>query len=169
MARASLRWLTLCWLGIAFFSITSTTIAQTSSAALDAESDTPVVLPTLMSLEQSLRLANTRHPRVLEQLAQLQAGQAELQRAGLDNRWQAHLELTARTAELQVFDRGFENDSRTKLKISNLLWDFGRSSNQNESANLGIDSAELGLRYAQRLQRIEIMHSCLPNSRARDD
>ena len=157
VARASLRWLTLCWLGIAFISITSTTIAQTSSAALDAESDTPVVLPTLMSLEQSLRLANTRHPRVLEQLAQLQAGQAELQRAGLDNRWQAHLELTARTAELQVFDRGFENDSRTKLKISKLLWDFGRSSNQNESANLGIESAELGLRYAQRLQRIEIM------------
>ncbi len=116
-----------------------------------------MALPALMSLAQSLALADARYPEVLAQQAQLQTGQAELQRAGLDNRWQAHLELTARTAELQVFDRGFENDSRTKLKISKLLWDFGRSSLQNESAGMGIKSAELGLKYAHRLQRIEIM------------
>ena len=147
-AGLSLRRPILSWLGIAFFCITSAAVAQTTSTALDAEPDTPIVLPELMSLKQSLMLANTRHPEVLKQQAQLRAGQAEFQRAGLDNRWQAHLELTARTAELQVFDRGFDNDSRTKLKISKLLWDFGRSRYQNESASL---------KYSRRLQRIEIM------------
>jgi hypothetical protein len=156
-ARLFLRWPILSWLGIAFFCITSAAVAQTTSTVLDAEPDTPIVLPELMSLKQSLMLANTRHPEVLKQQAQLQAGQAEFQRAGLDNRWQAHLELTARTAELQVLDRGFENDSRTKLKISKLLWDFGRSSYQNDSASMSIESAELGLKYSLRLQRIEIM------------
>lgn len=118
-----------------------------------------VELPTLMSLNQSLELANTRHPEVLKHEAQVQARQAALQYAGLDNRWEAHIELTARTADLQVLDRGYTNDSRTKLIISKLLWDFGRSTSQDERAYLGIESAEIGLDYARRMQRIQVMQS----------
>jgi len=116
-----------------------------------------VDLPTLMSLAQSLELANTRHPEVLKHEALVQAGQAVLQYAGLDNRWKAHIELTARTADLQILDRGYTNDSRAKFIVSKLIWDFGRSADQLESATLGIESAEIGLDYARRMQRIQIM------------
>ncbi len=150
-----------CWLFSVFFGFCSLVSAQTVLPVSDAEVEQSAPafaeLPVLMSLAQSLKLANTRHPDVLKHEAELQAGQAALQYAGLDNRWEAHIELTARTAELQVFDRGYSNDSRTKFIVSKMLWDFGRSSGQNERANLGIESAEIGLDYARRLQRIQIM------------
>ena len=112
-----------------------------------------------MTLAQSLALANARHPNVLRHEARVQAGQADLQRAGLDNRWKTHLELTARTAELQVLDLGYTNDSRAKLIVSKLLWDFGRTGDLQAYANLGVESAEIGRDYARRMQRIAIMQN----------
>lgn len=149
------------WLFALFFFVYSVAIAQTAPSGLEigAEQGEPVSvsLPTLMSLAQSFALANARHPDVLKHEAQVQAGQANLQRTSLDNRWKANIELTARTADLQILDRGYTNDSRAKFIVSKLIWDFGRTEDQHASANLGIESAEIGLEYAHRMQRIQIM------------
>jgi len=156
------RFFSRCYLW-AFLGICSLAHAQVEPPTPESEQTeaAPAPLPGLMSLAQSLALANARHPEVLKHEARVQAGQANLQRVGLDNRWKTHLELTARTADLQILDRGYTNDSRAKLIVSKLLWDFGQTSDQQAYAGLGIESAEIGLDYARRMQRIAIMQRFL--------
>lgn len=124
---------------------------------LAVESEVRVELPSIMSLGQSLELADERHPTLLRHTALVQAGQALLQRNELDDRWKFDLELTARTADLQITRQGYVDDSRAIFTISKLVWDFGKSAQQDEIARLGVHSAELGLEYARRLQRIQII------------
>lgn len=117
----------------------------------------PVILPDLMSLAQTLSLSNERHPEVLKQEAQAQLSQAQSLGAGLDSRWKADLLINARTAELVNLDRGFEDDSWAQIGLSKVLWDFGRTGAQRDAAQLGVESTEMALDYARRLQRIQIM------------
>ncbi len=150
------------WWAFAIVVIYSDSIAQTAPVEADPVVGievvtAPVPLPVIMSLGQSLTLADTYHPRILRRAAEVQAGQAALQRTELDDRWTFDIELTARTAELNNLDLGYLDDSRAKFKVSKLIWDFGRSADRIESANLGIESAQIGLEYAQRMQRIQIM------------
>jgi hypothetical protein len=139
-----------------FVAVAQTSVPVKMDAPANA-SNLTAVLPELMSLGQALSLADARHPQVLRRAAEVQAGQAALQRTGLDDRWNAHIELTARTAELNNLDLGYLDDSRAKFIVSKLLWDFGRSADQVAHASLGIESAKIGLDYAKRMQRLHIM------------
>lgn len=116
-----------------------------------------VVLPDLMSLAQVLSLANERHPEVLKHEAQAQLSQAEALGAGFDSRWKADLLINARTADLVNLDRGFQNDSWAQIGLSKVLWDFGRTGARRDVAQLGVESTDVALDYARRLQRIQIM------------
>ena len=150
------------WLAFAFTIVYSNSVAQTELSVANpvvgvVVVTAPVPLPTIMSLGQSLTLADAHHPRILRRAAEVQAGQAALQRTELDDRWTFDIELTARTAELNNLDLGYLDDSRAKFIVSKLIWDFGRSADRFESAGLGIESAQIGLEYAQRMQRIQIM------------
>lgn len=122
-----------------------------------SSSQASVSFPALMSLTQALTLADSGHPQILMQRAQLQAQRAEKMNVGLDKRWGADLSIGARTADLVNDDDGFKNDSLANLTISKLLWDFGQSATENEVAALGAQGAEISLQYAERLQRIDIM------------
>jgi len=114
-------------------------------------------LPDLMSLGQTFKLADMRHPNILKQQAKLKLSEAEYLAAGLNTRWQADLQINARTAELVNLDRGFEDDSWAQIGLGKVLWDFGRSGTERDAAQLGLDSTQIALDYAQRLQRIQIM------------
>ncbi len=131
-------------------------IQSPETDASQAEMDI-VILPDLMSLAQTLSLASKRHPDVLKQEAQARLSQAQSLEAGLNSRWKADLLINARTAELVNLNRGFENDSWAQIGLSKVLWDFGRTGAQRDAAQFGVDSADIALGYAHRLQRIQIM------------
>ncbi len=152
--------------GIGLFSYAVSGLAQVVAPppdiSVEAESagnsaQMPAPLPDLMSLSQTLALANARHPDVLKREAQAQLSRAESLNVGLNTRWKADLQINARTAELVNLDRGFEDDSWAQIGLGKVLWDFGRTSAQRDAAQMGVDSTQIALGYAQRLQRIQIM------------
>lgn len=134
-------------------------LAQTAVETLNegASGQVNVTIPALMSLSQALSLADSRHPALLKYSAELQAHEAGQSSIGLDKRLRAQVTIGARVADLQNDDDRFKNDSRASLIVSKLLWDFGRSSAEQESAALGVEGATVNLQYVQRLQRIDIM------------
>lgn len=114
--------------------------------------------PSLLTLAKALSIANnTQHPDVLRQTAKVVKQMVPLERAQKGTYWEADLALIARTADLVNDDQSdFNNDSRARLTISKLLWDFGQSSALKESAELGVHGAQINADYAKRLQRINI-------------
>ncbi len=114
-------------------------------------------LPALMSLGQAFNLASPEHPDLLQQAARVQAQKVGLSDAEQANQWQANLKVSAISADLNNDDDSFKDDSRVEISIRKSLWDFGRSTGQIKAAALGVESANIGSEYAQRLHRIDIM------------
>lgn len=140
---------------------TADEVPDVASEAADGAAHEQINLPALMSLSQVLALADSSHPALLKHTAELQAREANILTAELDKRWHAELVLDARQANLLNDGAGPKNDSRADFTISKLLWDFGRSAAELDVATLGTQGAEISLRYAARLQRIDIMRQYL--------
>jgi outer membrane protein TolC len=115
-------------------------------------------LPSPLTLEQALAIADQAHPdRMLADAALEQARARYRQAAAVDD-----FELGF-TAELRAIDPSeiavyqTHNDSLARLNLSKQLYDFGRSARAEEAAEAALDSQQWQLQEVRQQRRLEVM------------
>lgn len=115
-------------------------------------------LPDPMTLADALVLARDDHPALEESRVAGMAARDELGRIEDTMRWQAWLDLDARTADkVRTQETRFDDDSRASLYLARLLTDFGASSADREAAGYRIAGADAVQDYRASRHRIEIL------------
>lgn len=122
-----------------------------------AEPLTTTPLPSPLTLEQALALAEDAHPDLDRARARLSAANAGLDQAESTNGLRAHIDLTPQWVRPSVrTDDELVNDSRTRLLISKRLYDFGRTASLSDAARADIAARELALLDARQARRLDI-------------
>jgi outer membrane protein TolC len=118
----------------------------------------PAPLPSPLTLDQALALADAAHPDLELARARVEAAQAGLLKAESNNGLRVEAGLTPQTAlpSLRTND-DFVNDSYARLLVQKPLYDFGRTASLTESARAEIAARELGYLDARQARRLEIM------------
>ncbi len=128
------------------------------SAAGAAPTAEPVPLPSPLTLEQALTLADAAHPDLALAQSRLDAGRARLDQARSLTGVHSHLELTPQTVKPATepsFD--LSDDSRARLFFQKRLYDFGYSQALADSARGELASREQAYLDARQSRRLEIM------------
>ncbi|MET0045383.1 MAG: TolC family protein [Candidatus Thiodiazotropha sp. 6PLUC3] len=115
-------------------------------------------LPTPLSLEYALSLADDGHPeRVLADAALAQSEAEKLEAdAGDDLRIDVSAELRAiEPSEIAIYQT--HNDSLARLRISKQLYDFGRTSHALEAADANLESRRWQLVEVRQQRRLDVM------------
>ena len=116
-------------------------------------------LPSPLSLEQALSLADDTHPDLVlanAALAQAQAGSRQVQAAD-----DMELGFTAELRAVEPSDIAYyqsHNDSLARLNLSKQLYDFGRTARAEEAAAAELDSRKWLLQSARQQQRLDVMN-----------
>ena len=136
------------WLALLLAGAAHAAEPQTSSAPL----------PSPLTLEQALALAEGAHPDLDRARARLTAANAGLDQAESTSGLRAHIELTPQWVlpSLRTDDE-LVNDSRTRLLISKRLYDFGRTASLSEAARSEIAARELALLDTRQARRLDIL------------
>lgn len=125
-----------------------------SSALAAAESP----LPSPLTLEQVLALADAAHPDLDRARARLDTARAGLTQAEANSGFRAQVDLTPQWVlpSLRIND-DFVNDSRARLLVTKRLYDFGRTASMEKSAQADIASRELQFVDVRQARRLELM------------
>ena len=116
-------------------------------------------LPSPLSLEQALSLADDTHPDLVlanAALAQAQARSRQVQAAD-----DMELGFTAELRAVEPSDIAYyqsHNDSLARLNLSKQLYDFGRTARAEEAAAAELDSRKWLLQSARQQQRLDVMN-----------
>jgi outer membrane protein TolC len=117
-----------------------------------------VPLPSPLTLEQALAIADRAHPdRVLADAA-LERARARYRQADAVDDFELGF-----TAELRAIDPSeiaayqTHNDSLARLNLSKQLYDFGRSARAEEAAEAALDSQQWQLQEVRQQRRLEVM------------
>jgi outer membrane protein TolC len=113
-------------------------------------------LPSPLTLEHALALADAAHPDVDLAQANLDSARAGLLRAESFSGVYSWLDLTPQSVR-PTTDSSFTGDSRARLLAQKRLYDFGRSRSLEESARSSVSARELTLLDARQQRRIEAM------------
>jgi outer membrane protein TolC len=115
-------------------------------------------LPSPLSLEQALALAEESHPDLDLAQAQLQAAQAGLDKAESVSGTRAFVDLTPQTVLPSTrINNDLVNDSRARFLISKPLYDFGRTASLSEAARANIAARETTLFDTRQARRLDIL------------
>ena len=126
-------------------------------AAVALAADEPG-LPSPLTLEQSLALADTPHPDLDRAQARVNAARAGLTQAESNRGLRAYVDLTPQLSlPSQRTDDDYINDSRARFLVTKRLYDFGRTSALADSAQAEIAAREQQLIEARQARRLEIM------------
>lgn len=115
-------------------------------------------LPSPLSLEQALLIADQAHPERLLADAALEQARARYRQAGAADDFELGL-----TAELRAIDPSElaadqrRNDSLARLNLSKQLYDFGRTARTEEAAEAALSSREWYLQEVLQQRRLEVM------------
>ncbi|MEJ2592417.1 MAG: TolC family protein [Candidatus Thiodiazotropha sp.] len=116
-------------------------------------------LPSPLSLEQALSLADETHPDLVlanAALAQAQARSRQVQASD-----DLELGFTAELRAVQPSDIAYyqnHNDSLARLNLSKQLYDFGRTARAEEAAAAELDSRKWLLQSARQQHRLDVMN-----------
>ncbi len=115
-------------------------------------------LPSPLTLEQALALAEAAHPDLDRARARLKAAQAGLDQAESTNGARAFIEITPQWVQpsLRVDDE-LINDSRARFLLSKRLYDFGRTASLGEAARADIAAREQSLLDTRQARRLDIL------------
>jgi outer membrane protein TolC len=115
-------------------------------------------LPSPLTLEQALSLADDAHPDLDRAQARLTAANAGLDQAESTSGLRANIDLTPQWVlpSLRIDDE-LVNDSRARFLISKRLYDFGRTASLSEAARSEIVARELKLLDTRQSRRIDIL------------
>jgi outer membrane protein TolC len=123
-----------------------------------AESVAGATLPSPLTLEKALALAEEAHPDLDRAQARLRAAQAGLDQAESTNGVRAFIDLTPQWVlpSLRIDDE-MVNDSRARFQLSKRLYDFGRTASLGEAARADIAARELTLLDTRQARRLDIL------------
>lgn len=116
-------------------------------------------LPSPLSLQQALAIADEAHPDLL--LADAALAQAQARRRQVDAADDLELGFTA---ELRAVDPSAiandqsHNDSLARLSLSKQLYDFGRTARAEEAAEASLASRQWQLQAARQQHRLDVMN-----------
>ena len=130
-----------------------------TGAAVAAEpSRVMAPLPSPLTLEQALALAEDAHPDLDRARARFAAASAGLDQAESTSGMRAHIDLAPQWVRpsLRVDDE-LVNDSRARFHISKRLYDFGRTASLSEAARAEMAARELALLDARQARRLDIL------------
>lgn len=118
----------------------------------------PAPLPSPLTLDQALALADDAHPDLELARARVEAAQAGLARAESNNGLRVEAGLTPQTVlpSLRTND-DFVNDSFARLLVQKPLYDFGRTASLAESARAEIAAREFVYLDTRQARRLDIM------------
>ncbi|MBI5613084.1 MAG: TolC family protein, partial [Gammaproteobacteria bacterium] len=115
-------------------------------------------LPSPLTLEQALALADQAHPDLVISGARVDAARADLQQAEALSGLRAQVELTPQRVQPSTDPAHARiDDSRARLLVQKRLYDFGRSRSLEDSARAQIDARELAYLDERQRRRLEIM------------
>lgn len=115
-------------------------------------------LPSPLTLEQALAIADQAHPERLRADAELELARARFRQAGAADDFALDF-----TAELRAVDPSelayfqTRNDSLARLNLSKQLYDFGRTARTEEAAEASLDSHQWLLREVRQQRHLEVM------------
>ena len=131
-------------------------LAGAAHATESPPASTP--LPSPLTLEQALALAESAHPDLDRARARLTAAQAGLDQAESTNGVRAFIDITPQWVLPSVrTDDEMVNDSRARLLLSKRLYDFGRTASMSEAARAEIAARELALLDTRQARRLDIL------------
>lgn len=115
-------------------------------------------LPTPLTLQYALELADQTHPE--RSLADAGLAQAQAHRTQVGASDDIHIALTAELraiepSEIAVYDT--RNDSLARLSLSKQLYDFGRTAHAEEAAEAGLESQQWQLLEVRQQRRLDVM------------
>jgi outer membrane protein TolC len=115
-------------------------------------------LPSPLSLEQALAIADQDHPE--RSLADAALAQALASRRQAQSSYDTQLTLTGELraiepSEISIYQT--HNDSLARLNLSKQLYDFGRTARAEEAANASLVSSKWRLKSVRQQRRLEVM------------
>jgi outer membrane protein TolC len=115
-------------------------------------------LPSPLSLEQALAIADQDHPE--RSLADAALAQALASRRQVQSTYDTQLTLTGELraiepSEIAIYQT--HNDSLARLNLSKQLYDFGRTARAEEAADASLVSSEWRLKAVRQQRRLEVM------------
>lgn len=114
-------------------------------------------LPTPLTLEQALILADEPHPELDRALARVQSAEAGVLQAESLSGFRSHVDLTPQSVMPSARTRDeMVDDSRARLFVSKRLYDFGRSRALESSARLEREARQLALMDTRQRRRLDI-------------
>ena len=147
MGRSWRQYLGLALLALSLFS---------SSVAVFAQGPQP--LPSPLSLEQALLIADEAHPERLLADAALEQARARYQQAGSIDDFELGLTAELRAVEpsdISIFQS--HNDSLARINLSKQLYDFGRTAHAEAAAEAALSSREWQLLEVRQQRRLKVM------------
>lgn len=115
-------------------------------------------LPSPLTLDQALAIADQAHPDRLLADAALEQARARYRQAGtMDN---FRLDFTAELRAIDPAELAYyqdRNDSQARLNLSKQIYDFGHTSHTQEAAEAALASQQWRLREVRQLRRLEVM------------
>jgi len=128
------------------------------SIAQAAEPVARTALPSPLTLEQALALAEAAHPDLDRAQARLQAAQAGLDQAKSTSGVRALIDVTPQWVQPSLRSNDeLINDSRARFLLSKRLYDFGRTASLGEAARADIAARELTLLDTRQARRLDIL------------
>jgi len=125
---------------------------------VQADTTAPEPLPSPLTLEQALALADDSHPDIELAKARLSMSQAQASavqaQTGLEITGQILPQYVQRTSPALAFQN---SDNQAHLLITKRLYDFGASEAQRDAANSLVASSSLDFLDVRQKRRIEIM------------
>lgn len=115
-------------------------------------------LPSPLTLQYALSLADQRHPERLLADAALAQAEAEKQQLGADD--DLRIDLSAELRAVEPSESTLyqtHNDSLARLRVSKQLYDFGRTSHALDAANAGLESRRWQLLEVRQQRRLDVM------------
>jgi outer membrane protein TolC len=139
-------------IGGALFGLLLIGAAQAATAATSGP------LPSPLTVEQALALADEAHPDLDRAQARLQAAQAGLDQAESTSGTHAFVDLTPQVVLPSThINNDLVNDSRARVLLSKRLYDFGRTASLSEAARADIAARELALLDTRQTRRLDIL------------
>ncbi len=116
-------------------------------------------LPEPLTLEYALSRAQQMHPRLQRSESLLQQAQAQARIANAENDTRLQLEARLRYSDplINYENANIREDHRLGLSLDKTLYDFGRSSSREKSAEILVQSRKYDFLESRRQQRLEIM------------
>lgn len=122
----------------------------------EPDAETLSSIPSPLTLEKAFQLLDPEHPDIELYKAKLQQARAELDISESETGFKSYLDLAIAESQPTTEDE-YQSDNYAKLVISKTLYDFGKSSAENDSFNDLLISQENKLNNQFQLHQLEVM------------